>query len=151
MGEPDGIAFRPFGSVDLAACLRLFDANCPEFFAPAEQADYRAFLATEPDGYELCVAGGRVVGAFGLIGDDPRSRRLNWIMLDPAFRGRGLGSAIMSRVLASARRAGVRVIEIAASHKSAPFFDRFGASPVRVTEHGWGRDMHRVDMEIALR
>ncbi|MGE0556147.1 MAG: GNAT family N-acetyltransferase [Gemmatimonadales bacterium] len=72
-------------------------------------------------------------------------------MLDPAFRGRGLGSVIMRGVLEAARQAGVGAIEIAASHTSAPFVDRVGVAAGRVTEHGWGRDLHRVDMEIALR
>jgi len=150
VAQPAAIAFKPFDSADEAACLELFDANSPEFFASNERADYLAFLAARPAGYEVCVVQGRVVGAFGLIGDDPSSRRLNWIMLDPAMQGLGVGSAMMTRVLDAARHARLEVVEIAASHRSAPFFARFGASAVRVTEHGWGRDMHRVDMEITL-
>ncbi len=39
--------FRPYQTADREACLGLFDANCPEFFAPNERADYVAFLETE--------------------------------------------------------------------------------------------------------
>ena len=41
-----------------------------------------------------------------------------------------------------------RPVSIAASHKSAPFFARFGARIVETTPDGWGPGMHRVDMEL---
>ena len=50
-----------------------------------------------------------------------------------------------------AKAAGKQVIDIAASHLSAPFFARFGANEVSFTREGWGPAMHRVDMELALK
>jgi hypothetical protein len=41
-------------------------------------------------------------------------------------------------------------IRIAASHRSAPFFARFGAETVRETPDGWGPGMHRIDMELTV-
>ncbi len=64
------------------------------------------------------------------------------------MQGRGLGSAIMAHVLEKARRSGMRILRIAASHKSAPFFARFGAETVAETPNGWGPGMHRIDMEL---
>lgn len=91
-----------------------------------------------------------MAGAFGLIGDAGSRRRLNWIMLNPQFQGRGGGRAIMDRVAALAASKKVQVVEIAASQKSAPFFARFGAVTLRIIENGWGAGMHRVDMELPL-
>jgi hypothetical protein len=48
------------------------------------------------------------------------------------------------------RASGSRIVRISASHKSAPFFERFGAEPTSVTEDGWGPGMHRVQMELQL-
>jgi hypothetical protein len=43
--------FRSYEITDRADCLRLFDENCPEFFAPNEREDYVAFLAHHSKDY----------------------------------------------------------------------------------------------------
>jgi GNAT superfamily N-acetyltransferase len=144
------ISFRPYSRSDQDTCLGLFDANCPEFFAPNERADYRDFLQAGPSGYELCLVAGSIAGAFGLTGDSDSRRRLNWIMLNPRYHGQGAGRAIMERVVARAAGKGIRTVDIAASQKSAPFFGKFGAVTLKVIENGWGRGMHRVDMELPV-
>jgi GNAT superfamily N-acetyltransferase len=145
-----GVTFRAYVSTDKNVCLSLFDANCPAYFAPNERRDYSAFLDANPPGYEICLRDEAVVGAFGLIGELADHRSLNWILIDPKTQGRGIGSATMSRVVDLARAAGISVVRIAASHKSAPFFSKFGAVQIKLSEHGWGPNMHRVDMEIRL-
>ena len=35
-------------------CLDIFDANCPEFFAPNERQEYENFLNCDSKGYEVC-------------------------------------------------------------------------------------------------
>ena len=142
--------FRPFSSVDKEACLAIFDANCPSFFATNERPDYESFLDSLPKGYEVCEVAGRLVAAFGLIRDNRNGVRLNWIMLDPHSKGIGLGSLIMKRVIAQGRASQHPLIRIAASHKSAPFFAKFGAVATLHTADGWGRGMDRVDMELLL-
>ena len=144
------LSFRPFSNADTDACLAIFDANCPAFFAPNERADYESFLATSPEGYEVGEADGRVVAAFGLTRGDRPGARLSWIMLNPDSKGLGLGSSIMKRVISHGRAAGAPLIRIAASHKSADFFARFGAVARQHTRDGWGPGMDRVDMELPL-
>ena len=147
---PSNITFRSFSRDDAGACLAIFDANCPAFFAPNERTDYESFLETSPDGYEICEIDGYIVGAFGLLQDDASGNRLNWIMLDPDSKGAGLGSMIMERVISVGRASRSPLIRIAASHKSAPFFGKFGAIAKKHTQDGWGPGMDRVDMELSL-
>lgn len=149
----EGMRFRAWSPKDREACLALFDANCPEAFAPNERAEYEAFLDAAHGGYEVCEVEeeGRVVvaGAFGLLRDDARLS-LRWILLDPAVQGRGLGGAMVRRAVELAGEAGADAIAIAASHRSAPFFVKFGACVLRETRDGWGRGMHRVDMSLPV-
>ena len=49
-----------------------------------------------------------------------------------------------------AKDSNMKVIDIAASHLSAPFFEKFGAKTIKEITDGWGLDMHRVDMELLL-
>ena len=142
-------SFRRFRATDTEACLAIFDRNCPAFFAPNERADYAAFLANVPEGYEVCSVGDRLVGAFGLLTTDrasipPWERampaivipvgaarvRITWILLDPDTQGTGLGAAMMKRAIEGARRAGATQMDIAASHLSEGFFATFNATTV---------------------
>ena len=144
------ISFRPWRHADRESCLSIFDANCPDFFAPNERSDYASFLDGAPVGYEVCIATGRIVGAFGLISHADEGVHLNWIMIDPRSQGMGIGSAIMQRVLSLASASGQSTIDIAASHKSAAFFARFGAVARTRTPDGWGPGMDRVDMTLSV-
>lgn len=145
------VTFRPYCPTDKLVCLGLFDANCPAFFAPNERLDYARFLDANRLSYELCLVGGQVVGAFGLVGTGLEHKKsLKWILLNPRSQKMGIGSAIMGRISTLARTSGVSLVTIAASHKSAPFFAKFGAVEVAVIDNGWGRGMHRVDMELRL-
>lgn len=142
--------FRAYSVGDKEDCLGIFDANCPEFFCPNERNDYTKFLDANPAGYEVCLLNGKLAGAFGLIDDRERHGTLSWILLDPCLQGLGIGSAIMKRVNDLARATGLVLIDIAASHKSAPFFAKFGARSTTVIDNGWGPGMDRVDMEMRV-
>jgi GNAT superfamily N-acetyltransferase len=147
---PSQPTFRPYTSSDRATCRALFDQNCPRFFAPNERAGYEEFLDTWAAHYQVCLLDGQVVGAFGILPDPEQGHALRWIVLTPTLQGQGLGSAIMNRVLGSLKAAGVGRLSIGASHLSAPFFARFGASEIARTPHGWGPGMHRVDMVLEV-
>jgi GNAT superfamily N-acetyltransferase len=69
-------------------------------------------------------------------------------MIDPLAHGSGIGSAMMERVLEKFSSENVRVIDIAASQKSAPFFARFGAVEKYRTTEGWGPGLDRVEMQL---
>lgn len=144
------VSFRPYRSADLADCLDIFDANCPEYFAPNERDEYAAFLADAPNGYTVCALNNSAVGAFGLSDDNDDAWRINWILMHPDAQGHGIGSLIMERALQDARVSGARMLRIATSPRSEGFFARFGAQPVAILEEGWGPGLDRVDMELAL-
>ncbi len=128
----------------------MFDANCPSHFAVNERSDYLAFLQSAGNEYEVCHVDGQICGAFGVGDTAAGNLRIRWILLDPGFQGQGIGSKMMSRMIDIARTRKSSLIEIAASHKSAPFFARFGARVTQVTPDGWGIGMDRVDMELAI-
>ena len=141
-------SFRSYCVADREACLAIFDANCPSFFLPNERVEYASFLDAGHENYEVCEMDGRVIASFGLLRDENNRDRLCWIMLEPDSQGVGIGSLIMQRVISLGRILQSRVIYIAASHKSAPFFAKFGAVATGHKEDGWGPGLDRVDMEL---
>lgn len=141
--------FRPYRESDRETCLQLFDGNCPTFFASNERTDYERFLDDALDRYQVCLVDGHIVGAYGLYPDGPDRLALRWIVLSPQVQGRGLGTVMMTRIVEQLRRVEGARLRISASHKSAPFFARFGARERSLIPDGWGPGMHRVEMELA--
>ena len=141
--------FRRYRNDDRLACLQLFDENCPDSFAPNERRDYEQFLDDAVDRYELCLIDGQVVGAYGLYSEDPGRLALRWIIVSTRSQRRGVGSAVMNRIVTELRRSKGMTLRISASHKSAPFFAKFGARERDRIPDGWGPGMHRVEMELA--
>ena len=151
MGERQlDIVFLKYSPENQAACLSLFDLNSPEFFAPNERDDYKNFLNSVPRDYELCEKDGKLVGAFGLSSMSSDVGALEWILLNPAVQGSGLGTTIMNRVMEWAMQRGFSQLKIATSHKAYKFFEKKGAVAVSELENGWGPGMHRIDMEVAI-
>ena len=133
------------------SCLKLFDENCPSYFAENEKEDYIDFLKVNPPGYFVGTIESCIVSAFGLIAELDASRgRLSWILASPESKGKGLGGKMMAFVKNSAIEKELVAIDIAASHLSAPFFKKFGAEELKKTNDGWGQGMHRIDMELKL-
>ena len=133
------------------SCLKLFDENCPSYFAENEKEDYIDFLKGNTSGYFVAAIGPSIVSAFGLITKPDSVRgRLSWVMVSPESKGNGLGAKMMSFVKNAAIEKELFAIDIAASHLSAPFFKKFGAKRLKETTDGWGQGMHRIDMELKL-
>lgn len=142
------LEFRSFTPADKVDCLSIFDENCPEFFALNERADYAQFLGSLTAEYEVCILDGIIIGAYGLAGKNRKWGLLNWILISPGIQNKGIGSKFLSRVKTLSIASNNVGIEIAASHLSAPFFEKQGALPIREVKNGWGPGMHRVDMEL---
>ena len=143
--------FLNYNDLYFGKCLQLFNENCPEYFAENEREDYIDFLEGSPSGYFIGISDGSVVSAFGLISTrEPSRTRLSWILVSPKSKGRGVGVKMMNYARETAFKNGSSAIDIAASHLSASFFTKFGAEELKITQNGWGPDMHRVDMEIKL-
>ena len=77
--------------------MQIFDANCPEFFAPNERDDYLEFLNSRPKEYVVCEHRGNIAGAYGVFAEGDGDAVLNWILLNPEIQGLGIGSKIMER------------------------------------------------------
>ena len=142
------LQFNPYHAADRSACLTLFDENCPANFAPCERDDYVTFLDSSTENYVVCLLSHRIVGAYGLYPNNTGGTALRWILLSTSSQGLGLGSIIMSRVTDDVRRSGRLPLHINASHRSAPFFARFGAIETATVPDGWGPGMHRVEMRL---
>ncbi|KEF35024.1 hypothetical protein RDMS_04295 [Deinococcus sp. RL] len=144
---------RPYAPEDRAACLALFDANVPDFFAPHERAEFETWLQ-DPGEYFVLEDGGQVVACGGVwLGPEDRGRPagLSWGMVARNAQRRGYGSQLLRFRLERLRALGAREVHLDTSQHSAPFFARFGFREVRRVPGGYGPGLDRVDMMARLR
>lgn len=103
---------RPLTAADLPAALGLWShaegVELSEGDAPAELARY---LERNPRSSQLAVVGDVVAGAV-LAGHDGRRGYLYHLAVAPAFRGQGIGRALVGSAVASLRSEGLRRVLI---------------------------------------
>jgi GNAT superfamily N-acetyltransferase len=145
--------FRPYIAADRAACLALFAANTPEWFAPQEYEQFEAFLDDAPAGYFVMLAGnGALAGAGGIEIEAARGVGwLTWGMVDPARHGQGLGRALLEYRLERLRaELSVSRVCIDTSQLAAPFYEKYGFTTQRIIPDGYAKGLHRHEMELRL-
>jgi GNAT superfamily N-acetyltransferase len=94
------------------------------------EADWRWFLDLEPGGGFAAEVAGQVVGTVATCTFGP----VAWVALmlvDVAFRRRGIGRALMTRALAHLEGQGVRSIRLDATPMGQPLYEQLGF----ITEH----------------
>ena len=138
----DDVSFRPYRARDFAACLRLFDSNMPEFFAPHERAEFEAFLR-DAGPYLVGEMGGQVVACGGFEGTGTSASQ-TFGMVARDRQGQGIGLALTrARLEAIGAAPGVERVVIETSQRSAGFYDRLGFRVTEVTENGFGPGLDR--------
>lgn len=148
--------FKPYSQDNMAACLELFDLNCPRFFAREERSDYSYFLQQLPDSrsthnvYLLGWREQRLIACFGVARVSSETCALTWIMVHPEYQRQRCGEEMMAQLFTLAAAADYRKVVVSTSQHADQFFARFGAITLRSQNDGWGPGMHRVDMEIIL-
>ena len=107
--EPDGVAFRRATPEDLPACEAVYRAGLNSYLGPlgfpeipSENPGLRRLhahtMATDPERFLLATRGDRVV-AFGSAVVRGRAWFLSMLFVDPAEQARGLGRALLERLL----------------------------------------------------
>lgn len=121
---PDGVGLRRAGEDDLAAALRLeelLEAADPAAAPRSDErlrADVLDHLADPDVDYWLAERHGRAVAQLVSFDLSPRrgsrgpARHLSAVVVEPGERGRGLGAALVERVLGAARDDGARFAEV---------------------------------------
>ena len=141
---------RRYAETDRDRMLAIFDANTPAFFAVNERADFMRYLDGNAGLYMVVERGADLAAGFAVAPGAAGRAHLNWILVDPAMQGGGIGVAMMAAAKERALGLDAALLDIAASQHSAPFFTRFGARELGRIDNGWGPGMHRVDMELPL-
>ena len=149
------ITQRPYDPKDQAACLAIFDANTPRFFATTERSDFTDHLeiCDDPDTpYMFLIENGALIACGGLSRPPgSSSAALTWGMVHPARHGQGIGQRLLDTRLALARGLpGMRSLTLSTSQHSSGFYRRAGFTLTRLTKDGLAPGLDRWDMTLTL-
>ena len=145
------MSIRPYKPTDFDALLTVFRNNVPDAFGAGEEADYVDFLGRLPVPYVVYEQDGRVLGACGhYVPTGQPVGQIVWIVADPATRGKGVGSALLTYCLDAMQQAGVRQIDCRTSQVAYRFFERFGFRLQYVKTDYWapGFDLYFMTREL---
>ncbi|MEJ2205260.1 MAG: GNAT family N-acetyltransferase [Gemmatimonadota bacterium] len=144
---------RPYRSVDLGACLAVFDSNVPRFFRSEERGEFASYLRALPGPYvvlrmedrEVVACGGYAVREEAAVGD------LCWGMVRRDLHGLGLGRAL-ARLRLGALRADPRArrVELNTSQHTVGFYEAMGFRTLAVQPDGYGPGLDRCQMRLSF-
>jgi GNAT superfamily N-acetyltransferase len=75
------------------------------------------------------LAAGALVAVISLFAEANGAARFRKFATDPAWQGRGVGTALLHHVITQARAQGASHLWCDARHHTLPFYQRFGLAP----------------------
>jgi len=94
--NPPAVALRPMRATDIDVGLRLCRASGWNQL----RRDWEQFLALGPDGSWVAEQEGQVVGTVTTVRYGTRFAWIGMVLVDPAVRGRGIGTRLLDRAIA---------------------------------------------------
>lgn len=146
------LAFRTYTASDRAACLCIFDSNCPDFMHPDERAEFEGWLAHHEGTYLVLEDEGAVMGCGGFVveQDEPRLT-LTWGLVHRAQHGRRRGELLLlERLVRGAEAGGATHSQLGTAPLTEAFFERVGFRRTGLAPDGWAPGLDRVDMRLEL-
>lgn len=117
------LSIRPIAAADYDTLERLLAASYGRLGEWRWELDH--FVPLYPEGWFVATVDGALAGMGGVTNFGP----FGWIGLmavDPAYQRRGIGAAILERLLAQLEQAGCPLAVLDSSAAGAPLYDRYG-------------------------
>jgi len=154
MPGDDEIVFRKFKRHDYPAIHKIFQVNCPSYFADSQGRNLSDFLDRNAQNYYVVVIGDEIVGGGGYSINYLKTAFISWVMFKPQFQNRQLGTLVLRQIIKEIRDGKkAEVIEALASQHSTAFFNKFNFTLLDVKPDFWadGLDLHRFQLKVKFR
>lgn len=125
------------------------------FEAYVAQSFFEYMQGGEPEKSRIWCAehDGRTVGCIGIVGRGERAQ-LRWFLLDPLYRGIGLGKRLLDAALAFARETGFRKIYLETTDDlkdAVRMYEKAGFRKcAEKPNHSWREDLTELEFEMEL-
>ena len=89
---------RPYKIEDKEKLIDLLRFNIPQYFDPAEESDFIAYLKCFTDNYFVVEENGQIIGCGGFnyseYSDEKSIANISWDIIHPDFHGKGIGKKL---------------------------------------------------------
>jgi GNAT superfamily N-acetyltransferase len=116
----------------------------------------RFALTFDPDRNRLWIAemGGQIAGCIGVVGHSQSEAQLRWFLVRPAWRGHGLGQALLRRALQFCRERGFKSVFLWTFHGLDAAAHLYQSAGFRITEQKthqiWGQTLTEERYDLSL-
>lgn len=90
------------------------------------KADWDLFLSANSEGCFVAEVGGRVVGTVATIIYEDRFAWIGMVLVDPAFRSRGIGSELLQHAIEHLDGRGIASMRLDATAQGRPIYEKLG-------------------------
>ena len=90
------------------------------------RGDWQCFLESSPRGCFAAEVDGKVVGTAATIVYEGRFAWIGMVLVDPEFRGRGIGTRLLERAVEHLDTIGVRTMKLDATPAGRPIYQKLG-------------------------
>ena len=153
---------RNFEERDTEACLRIFDGNCPPYFATEERTAFEHWLAclgktlknayknTSMETYRVIEhEGGELLGCGGYyLNLDQTEARFAWGMIRRELQHQGIGRYLsMQRIEEIKVNYPLAEITLATSQHTVPFYAQLGFEVLDIIPSGFAPKLDKYEMK----
>ncbi len=89
-------------------------------------ADWERFLSASPEGCFVTEVEGRVVGTATTINYEDRFAWIGMVLVDPDYRGRGIGTRLLEKAIEYLDGSGVPTLKLDATPQGKPIYKKLG-------------------------
>jgi len=152
---------RQYAATDRQSCLSIFDSNCPKFFDPAEKKLLERWLdgrdtntlvydSSESEKLYVMEVEGKVTACGGFYTlKNEKVAKLTWGMIHRNYHTKGYGKRLLVyRINVIKKEYPGYLIRLDTSQHTYKFFEKYGFAVSGVVNDGYGKDLHRYDMEL---
>lgn len=90
------------------------------------EADWELFLSASPEGCFVSEVDGHVVGTVTTISYEDRFAWIGMVLVNPEFRKRGIGSALLQQAVGHLDSRGIACIKLDATPQGRPVYEKLG-------------------------
>jgi len=90
------------------------------------EADWQRFLRGSPNGCFVAEDGARVVGTAATLAYEDRFAWIGMVLVDPEYRGRGIGTKLLQRAIEYLDQAGIPTLKLDATPLGKPLYEKLG-------------------------
>jgi [ribosomal protein S18]-alanine N-acetyltransferase len=143
---------REYDDKDKNQLLNLLRLNTPQYFAPAEEADFENYLAYHREDYFVVEEKEQIIGAGGLnYFANNTEARISWDIIHPDFQGKNIGKALtLYRLNHLKSKTPVRIVYVRTTQLVYQFYQKMGFVLEKTQPDFWapGFDLYQLKMPL---